>query len=112
MWLFVFEMHLISGVTDGGGCETDAGVRTAPPWKAKCKNQAPTELVFWYLLFVWLSVSFFLRFSECFPVISGFSTANQIRIHCYFSTFFTVLGWPVGSLQLVSPLALADKSYI
>jgi len=29
----------------------------------------------------------FIRFSMCFPVISGFSTDTHIRIHYHFSLF-------------------------
>jgi len=49
LWLFMFEMHLISGITDGWQrCESPP-----PPCQAKCKNRALTYLVFWYLLFFW-----------------------------------------------------------
>jgi len=35
LWMFMFEMHLISGIADGWqGCE--------PPRQAKCKNRDPT----------------------------------------------------------------------
>jgi len=41
------------------------------------------------LVVFWLSVSYcFLRFSEYFPVIYDFITANHIRIHHHFSRFF------------------------
>jgi len=44
----MFEMHLISGITDGWqGCEHSC--------QAQSKNRAPSYLVFWYLdlLFLW-----------------------------------------------------------
>ena len=44
----MFEMHLISGITDWWqGCEPP------PPCQAEYKNRAPTYLVFWYLLLFW-----------------------------------------------------------
>ena len=45
----MFEMHLVSGITDRWQvCES-------PPCQAKCKIRAPapTYFVFWYLLLFW-----------------------------------------------------------
>jgi len=85
LWLFMFEMHLIHGITDGWqGCESP------PPAKLNVKPgpgpHLASILVFTILL---ISVDCCLfRFSECFPVISGFCTVVQYRI-CY---CFSIIG--------------------
>jgi len=49
---------------------------------------------------------FFLRLSQCFPAISGFSIDIHIRKHYHFSTSFLPLWWPVDLIQLnFCPLA-------
>jgi len=81
----MFEMHLIHGITDGWqGCESP------PPAKLNVKPgpgpHLASILVFTILL---ISVDCCLfRFSECFPVISGFCTVVQYRI-CY---CFSIIG--------------------
>ena len=58
----MFEMHLISGITD------------EPPPLAKLNVQTGAQVAC-ILVFTILSVSVdycYLRFWECFPVISGF----------------------------------------
>jgi len=79
----MFEMHLISVITDKWhGCEP-------PPAKLNVKSRRLPDLysilVFTILL---VSADCFLRFSECFLVISGFCIAVQYRIHYCFSTIF------------------------
>ena len=78
----MFEMYLISGMTYGWqGCE--------PPHPAKL-NVKPDPYLACMSVFTILLVSvdccFFLRFSECFRVISGFCIAVQYRICYCFST--------------------------
>ena len=41
LWLFMFELHLISGITDGWQPSPLTGANR-PPCQAKCKNGAPT----------------------------------------------------------------------
>jgi len=68
----VFEMHLISGITDGWQwCE--------PPLPAKLnvKTGPLANLYFGIYYSFDFSILLFLRFSECFPVISGFCIAVQ-----------------------------------
>ena len=94
LWLFMFEMHLISGITDGWqGCE--------PPRPAKCKNRAPTLDVFWsgdvgflyshsmpdLLLFLnyFLSVSQWAPFSKVSPWLKPLVTSLHLikaRLYC------------------------------
>jgi len=83
--------------------------RRTAPCQAKCKNRAPRSCI---LIFTILLVSvdcYFLRFSECFPVISGLCIAVQYRVCYCFSTIFWV--WPVGSLQLSFSMA-QTSSYV
>jgi len=79
----------------------------------------------WYtILLVWVDCCF-LRFSECFPVISGFCIAVHYRVYYCFSTIFWVLasGLPSAKFLPDSNLQLrhctwsnqgctADKSYV
>jgi len=87
LWLFMYEMHLISGISDGWqGCE--------PPSPAKLNvkiGPLPSLYIGIYYPFGFSRLLFFLRFSECFPVISGFCIAVQYRIFYCFSTIFWVL---------------------
>ena len=87
LWLFMFEMHLISGITDGWqGCEP------SHPAKLNVKTGPLSSLYFGiYYSFYFSRLLFFLRFSGCFPVISGFCIAVQYRICYCFSTIFWVL---------------------
>ena len=80
LWVFMFEMHLISGITD-----------EPPPAKLNVKT-GPLHSVYFgsYYSFGFGRLLFF-AFSECFPVISGFCIAVQYRICCCFSTIFWVL---------------------
>ena len=81
-----------------------AGVRTAFPCKLSLKT-GPL-----LCLYIGIYYSFgsgllsFLRFSECFPVISGFCIAVQYRIcYCFLSIFWVLAGgipsaeFPAGS---------------
>ena len=71
LWLFMFEMHLTSGITDGWqGCE--------PPSPAKLNGKTrplPSGYIGIYYSFGFSRLLFFLRFLEYFPVISGFCIA-------------------------------------
>jgi len=72
----MFEMHLINGITDGWqGCEP-------PPLKLNVKAGPLPSLYFGIYYSFGFSRCCLLRFSECFPVISGFCIAVQSRI-CY-----------------------------
>jgi len=98
LWVFMFEIHLISGITD-----------EPPPAKPNVKTGPLRSLYFGSYYSFGFSRLFFLRFSECFPVISGFCIAVQYRV-CYVSQLFSEC-WPVGSLQLSFSLA-QTSSYI
>jgi len=91
-----------------------ARVRTAqPPCQTKCKNWAPTQLVFWYLLFIWFQqVVVFLRFSDGFPVISVLCIAVQYRIcYCFFTIFWVLAnGLPSTKFLPGSNLTASDQS--
>jgi len=67
----MFETHLISGITDGWqGCEP-------PPAKLNVKTGTLPSLYFGiYILLVSVDC-YFLRFLECFPVISDLCIAIQ-----------------------------------
>jgi len=69
----------------GQGCEV-------PPGKLILYKTGPSPSLYFgiYYSFGFQQVVVFLRFSECFPVISDFSVAIHIRIHYYFSTFLKV----------------------
>jgi len=84
MWLFMFEMHLISGINDGW-----QGFEPASPAKLNVKTgPLPSLYIGIYYYFGFSRLLFFLRFLECFPVISGFCIAVQYRIFYCFSTIF------------------------
>ena len=104
-WLFMFEMHLINGITDGWqGCEP---LRPLPSKIKKPGSYLTCILVFTILL---VSVDCcFLHFSECFPVISGFCIAVQYQICYCFSTIFWVLASGLTSAKF--PLA-RTSSYV
>jgi len=96
LWLFMFEIHLIIGITDGWqGCE--------PPSPVKLNVKTGPFLACisaWsiYYSFGFSRLSFF-RFSEYFPVISGFCIAVQYWIFNCFSTIFWVLGCGLPSAK-------------
>jgi len=94
---------LISGVTSGWqGCEP-------PSCQAKCKNQAPSLLVFWYWLFFWLQWIVFCFFRSVFRIFRVFCIAVQYRICYCFSTIFWVLASGLSSSKF--PLA-QTSSYV
>jgi len=101
LWLFMFEMHLISGITDGWqGCEP-------PPCQAKCKNRACPYLAC-ISIFTILLVSVDCCFFAFFGLFSGdygflYSHSIAYRICYCFSTIFWVLA--SGSFQLIFPMA-------
>ena len=82
LWLFMFEMHLINGITD-----------EPPPLPKLNVKTGPLRSLYFgiYYSFSFRRLLFFLRFWECFPVISGFSIAVQYRVYYRFSTIFWVL---------------------
>jgi len=92
----MFEMHLISGPTDGW--------QTASPAKLNVKTGPIPSLKFStiYYSFGFSRLLFFLRFSERFPVILVFCTAVQYWICYFFSTIFWVLvsGFPSAKFPL------------
>ena len=77
----MFEMHLISGITDES---------PRPLVKLNVKTGPLRSFHFGIYYSFGLSRLFFLRFSECFPVISGFCIAVQYPICCCFSIIFWV----------------------
>ena len=74
-----------------------AEVRTSPSAKLNAKTGPLPSLYFGiYILLVSVDCCF-LRFSECFTVISGFCIAIQHRICCCFSTILWVLASGLSS---------------
>jgi len=67
------------------------GMWTDPPGKLDVKTGRPFRLYFGFSFFFAFQQVVFLRFSECFPLISGFSVNIHIRIHHHFTIFFWVL---------------------
>ena len=66
--------------------------RTALPVKLNVKTGPLRSLYFGiYYSFGFSRLLFFLRFSECFPVISGFCIDIQYRVYYCFSIIFWVL---------------------
>ena len=93
LWLFMFEMLLISGITDGwqGG--------HPPTTKLNVKTGSLPSLYFGiYYSFHFRRLLFFLRFSECFPVISGFCITVQYQV-----TVFPSAKFPPGSSYVTAP---------
>ena len=85
LWLFMFEMHLISGITDWWqGCESP------PPVKLNIKN-GPLPILYIGIYYSFGFSRYFFAFSECFPVYSGFCIAVQYQICYCFSTIFWVI---------------------
>jgi len=83
----MFEMHLISGITDGWqGCESP------PTAKLNVKTGPYLACISVFtILLVTVDRFFWLVdccFSECFPVISGFCIAVQYQICYCFSIVF------------------------
>ena len=87
---------LNSNVTD-----REAGVRTTPTTPGKLNVKPDPHFAYisvFCILLVFSSLLLFLRFSECFPVISGFRIEVHIKIHYHFSAFFLIV--VCGPLQL------------
>ena len=57
------------------------------------------------LVFFWFSLGYFLRFSECFSVNSGFCIYIHIRAYYHISTIFWALANGPPSTKLPPPLA-------
>jgi len=92
----MLEMHLISGITD-----------EPPPAKLNVKTGPLRSLYFGiYYSFGFSRLLFFLRFSECFPVISGFCIAVQYRVCYCFSTIFWVMASGLTSAKFLPGLNL------
>jgi len=121
LWLFMFEMHLISGITDGWQeCE--------PPPAAKLNVKTPPlpSLYFGiYYSFDFSRLLFFCVFRSVFRWLRFFCTGIQYRICYCSSTIFWVLASALPSAKLPhgSNLLLrhctwskqdctADKSYV
>jgi len=72
------------------------------PGKLNVKTGHPPNLYFGFGIVLVFSRLLFLRFSDYFSVIYGFSTAIHIRIHHHFLSFFSEcwlvdpVQWPVG----------------
>jgi len=82
-----------------------------PPWQSKCANRTATLSDISVLVFVWVSVGCcFLRFSDYFLVIYGFSIAIHTRINHHFSRFFRMLA--SGPCTVASGAILANFSTI
>ena len=74
--------------------------RTASPAKLNVKTGPPPSLYFGiYYSFGFIRLLFFLRFSECFPVISGCCIYSQYRICYCFSNIFWVLASGLSSAK-------------
>jgi len=104
LWLFMFEMHLISGITDEP---------PRRPAKLNVKTGPLRSLYFGNYYSFGFSRLFFFRFSECFSVISGFCIAVQYQVCYRFSTIFWVLasGLPSAKFPL-SYVTAPDQSKV
>jgi len=64
-----------------------------PPWQSKCENRTATLSDISVLVFVWVSVGCcFLRFSDYFLVIYGFSIAVHTGLTIISQVFFPSVG--------------------
>ena len=100
LWLFIYEMHLITGITDGWlGCEV-------PPLTKLNVNAGPLSSLYFgiYCSFDFSRLLFF-AFSECFPVISGFvyPFKKLPDLLLFLKYFLSVSQW---AIQLRVPLTL------
>ena len=113
LWVFMFEMHLISGITDGW----------PPPAKLNVKTGPLPNLYFNICCSFGFRRLFFFAFRSVFPVISGFCITVQYRICYCFLTIFWVLASGLLSAKFLPGLNLtasdqsfkgctADKSYV
>ena len=103
-WLFMFEMHLISGITDGW-----QGANR-PPAKLNVKTGPLPSLYFGiYYSFDFSRLLLFCVFRSVFRYIEVLCRAVQYQICYCFWTIFWVLS--VGSLQL-SFLLAQTSSYV
>ena len=94
----MFEMHLISGITDD-----------PPLAKLNVKTGPLRSLYFGIYYSFGFQIVVFLRFWECFLVISGFFIAVQYRVRYRLSTIFWVLASGLPSAKF--PLA-QTSSYV
>jgi len=104
LWLFMFEMHLISGITD------------EPPPLAKLNvKTGPLRSLYFgiYYSFVFSRLLYFCVFGSVFPVISGFCIAVQYRVCYRFTTIFWVLASGLPSAKfLPSYVTAPDQSKV
>ena len=107
LWMFMLEMHLISGKTDGWqGCKPHR-----PPAKRNVTTGPLPSLYFGICYSFHFSTLFFLGFSDCFPVISGFCIVVQYRIwYCFFTIFWVLAsGLPSVKFPLLKPYCIWSK---
>ena len=97
LWMFMFEM--ISGITDGWqGCKPHR-----PPAKRNVTTGPLPSLYFGICYsFHFSTLLFFLGFSDCFPVISGFVYSRSIPNLILFLHYFLSVG-PWAPFSQVSP---------
>ena len=97
----------VASLTGGRGAN-----RHHPHAKRNVKTGPLPSLYFGICYSFDFSRLFFLRFSDCFPVISGFRIAVQYRICYCFSTIFWVLasGLPSAKFLPGSNLTASDQS--
>ena len=108
LWLFIYEMHLIIGITDGWlGCEAP------PPTKLNVNAGSLSSLYFGIYCSFDFSRLLFFAFSECFPVISGFvyPFKKLPDLLMFLKYFLSVSQWAIQlrvplTLQLRVPLTL------
>jgi len=112
----MFEMHLISGITDRG-----QGANL-PPGELNVKIGSPHLACI--LVFTILFILVGCCFSECFPLIAGFSIVVHIRIHCYYFSRVLASGLPSAKFPPLAQTSsyataldqslgcTADKSYV
>jgi len=83
-----------------------------PPAKRNVKTGPLPSLYFGFAILLISVDCCFLRFSECFPVISGFCIAVQYRIcYCFFPVFWVLAsGLPPAFFLAGSNLTASDQS--
>jgi len=96
-WLFMFELHLISVITDGW-----QGANRLLSANLNVKTGTLPSLYFGIYYSFDFSRLLFLRFSDCIPVISCFCIAVQYQICYCFSTIFWVLASALPSAKFHS----------
>ena len=98
LWLFMFEMHLISGITDGGRCAN------LPPAKLNVKSgPRPLPSLYFCIYYCFgFSRLFFFAFFGVFSGDFGFLYRHSIPdLLLFFNYFLSVSQW--APFSLVSP---------